>query len=527
MRFEFKNNNNLNPEVSIILLDWSCRESFHILHYLCKQTIPREKYEIIWIEYFGRKAHEIEKCLEESHKSGTPPVVDKWLIMDMPDQIYYHKHLMYNIGIIASEGRIFTICDSDAVVNPTFIESIIKSFKKDSSLVLHMDEVRSIEKRFYPFNYPSTEEIVSSRSLNLIDGKPRGLVDRSAPFHLPNYGACFSALREDIITIGGADEHIDYLGHICGPYEMTFRLINAGRKEVWHPKEWLYHVWHPGQSGDNNYAGPHDGRHMSQTALSVRKTGRVFPLVENQAIKMLRLEKDKNILETSLFESALSGAESYKWDIDSKRYSETKYWIGSTKIKMRERESSAQQGMKDLRKDPLILLNLIKIFIIIFVRELCDRIPLIKEFLFRRNTTSQKPSQNGMALVAQEVNSFNQFVHLGFRFLKRLVLNDIYIIGRCQQCVNDLRSIGINEVVLFGTSTIADLISILSEEYSIKIKALYDNTGKKFRGYDVYPLDALKGYRGKIIIASFSDVEKKAEMLKRIGIKSNMIIDLW
>jgi hypothetical protein len=26
-------------------------------------------------------------------------------------------------------------------------------------------------------------------------------------------------------------------------------------------------VWHPGQLGDRNYFGPHDGSHMSSTAL--------------------------------------------------------------------------------------------------------------------------------------------------------------------------------------------------------------------------------------------------------------------
>jgi len=205
MRIQFEHDNFASPQVSIILLDWSCRESFHILHYLSNQTIPREKYEVIWIEYYDRKVREIEKSLEEYHRSNSPPLLDKWITMDMPDQIYYHKHLMYNIGIIASSGTILTVCDSDAVVNPTFLESIIRFFEKENNVVLHMDQVRSVETRFYPFNYPTIEEIKRSECANLIDGKPRGLVDRSFPLHTPNYGACFSALRKDIIHIGGAD----------------------------------------------------------------------------------------------------------------------------------------------------------------------------------------------------------------------------------------------------------------------------------------------------------------------------------
>jgi hypothetical protein len=35
-----------------------------------------------------------------------------------------------------------------------------------------------------------------------------------------------AARRRGLLAIGGADEHIDYLGYMCGPYELTFRLMN-------------------------------------------------------------------------------------------------------------------------------------------------------------------------------------------------------------------------------------------------------------------------------------------------------------
>lgn len=289
MHILFESQTSVQPLLSIVLLDWSVRESYHVLDYLNKQTVPREQYELIWIEYYDKRPKEIETRLEECAVAAKLPVLDTWVVMNMLHNVYYHKHLMYNIGIVISKGRIVTFMDSDAVVRRTFVESIIKSFEKDSNIVLHMDQVRNMNKKFYPFNYPSIDKVTKEGRVNLVNGKPRGLVDRSDPLHLPNYGSCMSAIRDDLISIGGADEHIDYLGHICGPYEMTFRLVNAGKKEKWHPDEWLYHTWHPGQAGDQNYAGPHDGRHMSQTALSARRTGRILALVENPAIKRLRL----------------------------------------------------------------------------------------------------------------------------------------------------------------------------------------------------------------------------------------------
>ena len=50
MRF-LKHSGRKQPRVSLILLDWGVRESFHLLHYLKMQTVPREDFEVIVIEY--------------------------------------------------------------------------------------------------------------------------------------------------------------------------------------------------------------------------------------------------------------------------------------------------------------------------------------------------------------------------------------------------------------------------------------------------------------------------------------------
>ena len=292
MEFLFESAQVVVPRLSIVLLDWSCRESFHVLEYLNQQTAPRDAYEVIWIEYYGRRAQGIEDALKASARSRRAPNVDRWIVMGIPEHIYYHKHLMYNVGIVTARGQIITICDSDAMMRPTFVESILREFERDPQIVLHMDEVRSHDPRFYPFTHPTFEEVVGPGVGNWTGTTTTGLVDTEDQLHSRNYGACMSARREDLIAVGGADEHVDYVGHICGPYDLTFRLVNAGHREVWHEHEFLYHTWHPGQAGDRNYLGPHDGRHMSTTALETRVTGRVRPLIENPAIEMLRLTPD-------------------------------------------------------------------------------------------------------------------------------------------------------------------------------------------------------------------------------------------
>ncbi len=208
--------------------------------------------------------------------------------MGMPDDLYYHKHLMYNVGIAASRGEIVMIGDSDAMFRPTFIQSMLATFDLNSDVVLHYDEVRNSNRKYYPFNYPSFEAVIGAGARNWRDGTTTGLLDLDDPIHSLNFGAAFCARRKDLIKIGGADEHADYVGHVCGPYELTFRLENFGRELIWHGSEFLYHTFHPGQSGGANLVGPHDGRHVSTRALLAKETGRVFPWRENRAIERLR-----------------------------------------------------------------------------------------------------------------------------------------------------------------------------------------------------------------------------------------------
>lgn len=286
-----------SPKVSLILLDWSVRESFHICHYLRNQTVPRDQFEVIVLEYYSTLSPALLQFEAD---------FDTIAALEMPKSSYYHKHLMYNIGFLLSKGDIIVICDSDAMAKPTFIESIIKKFEKDPNIILHIDQFRNSRKDMYPFNYPSFEDVIGEGCINWADGITTGIAATSDVLHRRNYGACFCCKRTDYIAIGGADEHVDYVGHICGPYDLTFRLSNLGRKEIWHRKEFLYHTWHPGSDGVNNYLGPHDGRNMSTTALDHIATGRTRPHVTNPLIK--KIQKGALIAYNDVCEKGISSA---------------------------------------------------------------------------------------------------------------------------------------------------------------------------------------------------------------------------
>jgi hypothetical protein len=269
------------PKISVILIDWGVRESFHSLEYLNRQTAARSDYELIWLEFYDREPAGLRRLVAAGGEHG--PMLDQWIVLGYPDDTIFHKHRLYNVGLLAARGEVCVICDSDAIFRPTFIERLIRAFAETPDAVVHVDEVRNGHPRFYPFNYPDIAEILGRDCMNWCGTTTRGVVDRADRLHTANYGACMAARRRDLLAVGGADEHLDYLGYVCGPYDLTFRLVNYhGRDERWLRDEYLYHVWHPNQTGINmDYHSPHDGKFMALRALHVRTTFRIKPWLKN------------------------------------------------------------------------------------------------------------------------------------------------------------------------------------------------------------------------------------------------------
>ena len=482
---------NPSAELSIILLDWSCRESFHTLECLAKQDIPRESYEVIWVEYYGRRAGWIEIEIQKAVREGRRPPVDRWVVMGMPGDVCYHKHLMFNAGILAAKGRIAALCDSDAIIMPTFAGSVIESFK-EPGIVLHIDEVRNIDERFYPFKDPSVKDIIGEGCVNWNGRATTGLDDTEDRLHSLNYGACMAALRRDMIEAGGADEHMDYLGHICGAYELTFRLVNSGKKEVWHEKEFIYHVWHPGTDGRENYIGPHDGRNVSTTALEGKRNGRVIPLVENPAIRKLRLSPDE-ILYAPLLAQAVPDEEIPLWRY--KAFEENKP----------KRNAVLTDG---LRKHPLVNARLVYAFTKM----------LIKQFYMKAKKFSRNPRSAG-DIWKKVLRSRDFFVKMG--------QYNAYTFDRCRECIKEVASSGASEFAIYGTGEVAEVICAMAKGGEAKVRAVYDSVPYgKFLDFDVKPVETINDYKGKIIVASLSAVDEKIETLKRLGVDKGRIVVL-
>lgn len=269
-----KNTSEETPLVSIILLDWSVREWFQALEWLPRQDIARGKYEIIWVELYDRV---VPEALE---------IAD--VVITCGQQGIYRKHDAYNVGLLHARGQVITVCDSDAVFPPDFISSIFDSFALEKpggvrSLVLMHHEWRTATT--YPGPLSSIQDLNKYEWLEL----------------WPNAGACMSVLRTDAIHFGGFDEHRSFRGYLCGPYDLGWRLVNAGVPEIWHHESTaLWHFAHPDPPGSWNQkfswklwrevAHPHVDYH-ALTAVEAFSTGRLLPLKENPAIYRIRMSQ--------------------------------------------------------------------------------------------------------------------------------------------------------------------------------------------------------------------------------------------
>lgn len=92
--------------------------------------------------------------------AGGRPLVDSWIKLNAPEDTHYHKHPLYNTGFALARGDLVCICDSDAVYTPQFIQILIDHFDRHENTVLHLDQVRHVDRCHDPFNFPSIAEIL-------------------------------------------------------------------------------------------------------------------------------------------------------------------------------------------------------------------------------------------------------------------------------------------------------------------------------------------------------------------------------
>ncbi len=247
-------------DLSIILIDWSVRERFHAVEWLSQQSVSRDRYELIWVELRDRVVPQVAER------------VDHLLTLNNTEPLY-HKHKAINAGLAKASGRIVTMCDSDAVFPPDFVESVIEAFG-ERKVLMH-------QERRFGIAYPDGASIEQIKAMPF-------------PGAVPNTSACTSMLRRDAIGFGGVDEHECYRGIVSGQFELVWRLVNSGVLEVWHEKVFIYHFHHQfandrERTMDQRSPLSEDEEMHNSVGVSAFREGRLLPLEENAEIHRLRM----------------------------------------------------------------------------------------------------------------------------------------------------------------------------------------------------------------------------------------------
>lgn len=290
----------MTKRLSIVLVDWGVRESFHTIRALHQQTVPRDEYEVLWVEYYDKLPGPVRQARADG-------LLDDAVALGGTGM--YFKHQAYNAGVLKASAPLVVIANSDDLMRPTFVDAVLQVFTNPPAprVYLQLDRADNHERSHFPIDakYPGVppaelwDRIIKGPGMYEFNHEkmlPRGLVEDDEPHqadgitHLRDFGSCFAARRADILNFGGFDEHASYRSFWCGPYELAWRMRNAGWKEVWHPSECVLGVWHPWINKDvddvqNQGIVEHAG--VSKTALGIRSSGRIVPLVMNDGVRSL------------------------------------------------------------------------------------------------------------------------------------------------------------------------------------------------------------------------------------------------
>lgn len=202
--------------LSVIMADAGFREKTHLLDSLLNQSLSPEQYEIIWVNY-GDKG-----------PTGFPKTEKVRIINLNRTDHPYHMSVCFNAGIRESRGDILVIMDADVVTGPDLLASIGEAHSRCRELVMYVRR----------WDEPESAHTGDIDLYHLT--KVCQLVNPT------NYGGCISVRREWLLEVNGYEEDPVFAGLSANAMDLYTRLTNQGLHVSWHPRERIFHPWHPG-----------------------------------------------------------------------------------------------------------------------------------------------------------------------------------------------------------------------------------------------------------------------------------------
>lgn len=207
------------PKVSVIAVDGSFRESHHSLSLLGNQTMDKEDFEFLWVEYYRG----VNPAITEAARRH-----ENLKVITLAREGTYHSSFCFNAGIRESRGELLVIMDADLFVENDFLERV-------------WEEHQALDRMaMYLFRYNEPEKL-SGQGSGLEHLRKVSLLTN--PY---NYGGCLTIRKKWLVAINGYEEHqVFESGFHANGLDVYTRLKNLGLCVKWHPEIRLYHPWHP------------------------------------------------------------------------------------------------------------------------------------------------------------------------------------------------------------------------------------------------------------------------------------------
>lgn len=208
--------------ISVITWDASFRESYHTVDFFNRQSLSKNLFEFVWVEYYASIRNELaEKILD----MGNGRVVchngkGKW-----------HLGQCLNAAVRECKGELLVIPDGDIVVEEDFLEEVSRIHSQYQELVLY---------------FRRWDECKPEGSATCIDlDNLREFCTLSNP---TNYGGCVTLPKKTFNRVSGYEEHQLFSEAGANGMDLYTRLKNSGSPIMWHPSHRIYHPWHKGSS---------------------------------------------------------------------------------------------------------------------------------------------------------------------------------------------------------------------------------------------------------------------------------------
>ncbi|MCK4373745.1 MAG: glycosyltransferase family 2 protein, partial [Candidatus Brocadiae bacterium] len=210
--------------VSVICWDGSFRENFDGVLCALNQTLPKDTYELIFVEYYERANPQI-LALAEQHENVQVAALGN----SHPGKENEHSiGACVNEGLRRARGDLIVIPDADVVFEEDFLEEVVRQHERYEELALY----------FYRMDEPETAWPVP-RSIEEL--KKVGRI-RFAE----NYGGCLAVRKKWLEEINGYEEDDLWRGYASQDQDTARRLKTLGLSVKWHPSKFLYHGHHTG-----------------------------------------------------------------------------------------------------------------------------------------------------------------------------------------------------------------------------------------------------------------------------------------